>query len=213
MRKIIITLVIVILAAFSWGIYRYSKNRAAQPAATPTTFNPILTSPQEPATSVLTEPIADFKARIAKKPFGIYITPQNSPISPEKFTGFHTGVDVEYVDVVADVPIYAIADGTITLARTASGYGGVIMLESQINGTALSILYGHLRPSSLPQAGQKVKKGEQIGVLGTGSSSETDGERRHLHFAVLTDNRSDLRGYVENQTDLAGWLDPISLYQ
>ena len=36
--------------------------------------------------------------RITKKPFGIFITTQNSPVQPERFSGYHTGVDVEYKD-------------------------------------------------------------------------------------------------------------------
>src|SRR5579863_6635904 len=43
----------------------------------------------------LTEPISGGLSRVTKKPFGIYVTPQNSPVQPEKFTGFHTGIDFE----------------------------------------------------------------------------------------------------------------------
>src|SRR3989344_7022766 len=45
------------------------------------------------------EPIAEFSQRITKKPFGIYITPETSPVHPDKFDGFHTGVDIEYEDI------------------------------------------------------------------------------------------------------------------
>lgn len=157
-------------------------------------------------------PTGQFKERITKKPFGIYITPPDSPVQPERFTGYHTGVDVEYQDVTADVPVYAIADGTVTAARTVSGYGGVIVIEFSLEGKKHTALYGHIRPSSLPKIGQAVSKGEQIGVLGTGYSAETDGERRHLHFAVLSDNRLDYKGYVQEKLELSGWLDPLSLY-
>jgi len=44
-------------------------------------------------------PVNQFFARITKKPFGVYITPETSPVQPEKFTGYHTGVDVEFVDL------------------------------------------------------------------------------------------------------------------
>jgi hypothetical protein len=33
--------------------------------------------------------------RVAKKPFGIFITPQSSPVQPEHFRGYHTGADFE----------------------------------------------------------------------------------------------------------------------
>lgn len=164
-------------------------------------------------TQALSLPIADFKARVTKKPFGIYITPQNSPVRPERFTGYHTGADVEYEDIATDVPVYAINDGTISLARTASGYGGVIIIETNINNTKHSVLYGHIRPSSLSKIGTQVKKGEQIGVLGKGYTTETDKERKHLHFGVLSDNRIDLKGYVQKESELSNWINPMTLYK
>ena len=162
--------------------------------------------------SSLVEPVADFRARVTKKPFGIYITPQNSPVSPERFTGYHTGADAEYTDVSTDVPVYAVADGTVVLSRTASGYGGVFMIEITLNGAKHTALYGHIRPSSLPKVGQKVTKGEQLALLGTGYSSETDGERRHLHFAILADNSLTITGYVSSKSQLSGWLDPLNYF-
>lgn len=181
------------------------------PELTPT-LTPTLvpTATQNP--NSLADPIADFKPRVTKKPFGLYITPQNSPISPEKFTGYHTGADVEYQDVTSDVPVYSLADGKIVLSRNASGYGGVMIIEFTLGGIKHSALYGHIRPSSFVSVGTGVSKGEQIGLLGTGYSAETDGERRHLHFAMLSDNRIDLLGYVQNKSELSGWLDPLSLY-
>jgi murein DD-endopeptidase MepM/ murein hydrolase activator NlpD len=164
-------------------------------------------------TNTNAEPVADFKPRITKKPFGIYITPQNSPVQPEKFTGYHTAVDVEYQDISANVPVYALSEGKIVLARTASGYGGILMLEFELNGNKHTAIYGHLRPSSLPKVEDKVVKGQQIGLLGTGYSVETDGERRHLHFGILSDNRLDLKGYVKNKSELSGWIDPLTLYR
>src|SRR4030067_1140465 len=51
-----------------------------------------------PATNIKLDfqpPINRADERVTKKPFGIFITPQNSPIQPEKFSGFHTGADFE----------------------------------------------------------------------------------------------------------------------
>lgn len=174
------------------------------------TETPVATTP--PKVNALADPVADFKSRVTKKPFGIYITHQNSPIQPERFTGYHTGADAEYQDVTADVPVYAVTDGTVVLSETASGYGGVLMLEIEINGAKHNVLYGHIRPSSLPKIRTTVTKGEQIALLGTGYSSETDGERRHLHFAVLSDTRLDIKGYVSKKADLSGWIDPLSFF-
>jgi len=106
--------------------------------------------------SIFAEPVADFKKRVTKKPFGIYITPQNSPVRPECFSGYHTGADAEYEDVTADVPVFAIADCIVVLSETASGYGGVFMVEFDIDGAKHTALYGHIRPSSLPQKGDQI---------------------------------------------------------
>jgi len=162
--------------------------------------------------SNLTEPVADFRARVTKKPFGIYINPQNSTISPERFTGYHTGADAEYQDISADVPVFAVTDGTVVLSRTASGYGGVIMLEITLDSAKHTVLYGHIRPSSLPKVGQKVTKGDQIALLGTGYSTETDNERRHLHFAILADKSLNIKGYVSTKSQLSAWLDPLNYF-
>jgi len=210
---IAIVIFIITVTLFRWS---YFKNK---------TKTPILSSPSNQASNNTTTPtktnvnnlnslafpIAEFSTRITKKPFGIYITPENSPVSPERFSGYHTGVDVEYEDVTADVPVYAIADGTVVESRFVSGYGGTFIIEAEYDGIPHTFLYGHIRPSSLPSVGKIVKKGEQLAVLGTGKSYETDGERKHLHFAVTANNQIDLRGYVQNKTDLDLWLNPQDL--
>jgi len=174
-----------------------------------------LVSPQpaisNPPVSSLAFPIKDFKQRITKKPFGIHITKENSPVKPERFTGFHTGVDVEYEDVTVDVPVYAISDGEIVTSQFATGYGGAMVLKTEINSVALYIVYGHLRPSSMLKKNTNVTKGEQIAVLGTRFSRETDGERRHLHFGVSRYN--SILGYTQSTESLTtGWIDPLSFY-
>lgn len=203
MRKILLIIfAIVLLGAIYAGIKLYqSKPKDSSP--TPTIA---------PNASALAQPVADFKARVTKKPFGIYITPQDSPVQPERFSGFHTGADAEYGDVAADVPVFAIADGTITYSQWTSGYGGCFILKVDINGSPHSVLYGHIRPSTLPSVGQQFKKGKQIAVLGTAYSTETDGERRHLHLAILSNSRIDVKGYVSSESQLSLWLDPLSFY-
>jgi len=151
-------------------------------------------------------PIDDFFARITKKPFGIYITPKTSPVQPEKFTGYHTGTDVEYGDVEADVPVYAIADGKVVVSRTASGYGGVLVLDLRPTHDFYA-LYGHVAVSSLPKVGTIVHKGDVIGRLGHAYSTETDGERKHLHFGIIEHSQPSVAGYVANKSALSGWAD------
>lgn len=157
-------------------------------------------------------PIAEFKQRITKKFFGTFITPATSPVQPERFTGYHTGVDVEYTDTDGGVPVYAFADGTVVRAATVSGYGGVIVLQHTINDQKLLSLYGHLNVKSLTAVGTHVKAGDQIGVLGKGKTVETDFERTHLHFAIIKGTTVTYRGYATKKSDLSAWLDPLSFF-
>lgn len=154
-------------------------------------------------------PIDNFYDRISKKPFGIYITPQNSPVQPEKFTGYHTGVDVEYGDVEKDVEVRAIADGLILRSEWVSGYGGMVAIRHQIDGQNYIVIYGHLDPDSLLAKNTQVSAGEVLGILGETYSQETDQERKHLHLSIYTGSDINVRGYVSSQSDLSKWVDPI----
>lgn len=164
-----------------------------------------------PGSQPLAEPVARFRERVTKKPFGIYVSPRRSPVQSERFTGYHTGADAEYGDVSGDVPVYSIAPGRIIAARSASGYGGVVAIQHTIQDSPVIGIYGHLRPSSLPSVGAEVARGQSIGVLGAGFSQETNDERKHLHFALLNGIAVDLKGYVQNQNELSGWQDPLKI--
>jgi hypothetical protein len=156
-------------------------------------------------------PIDQASKRITKKSFGTYVTPRNSPVSPEKFTGFHTGVDFEIFEneINADVPIKAICSGKLLRKTSATGYGGYAVQACTINGQAVTVVYGHLRLASIgPAVNEEVKVGAVLGVLGTGYSSETDGERKHLHLSIHTGNTINIRGYVAGKEELSAWLNP-----
>lgn len=160
----------------------------------------------------LVEPIAEFKNRITKKPFGIYITPETSPVQPDKFTGYHTGVDIEYDDAASEVPVVAIADGKAVLSRFATGYGGVVVLSHKIEGKDTFVLYGHLDPKTMVPLNSLVKRGEVVGYLGEHKSAETDGARKHLHFAILKMDTLNIRGYVKTTYELGDWHDPLKFF-
>ncbi|MFH0829201.1 MAG: DUF2079 domain-containing protein [Candidatus Kerfeldbacteria bacterium] len=156
-------------------------------------------------------PIADFFSRITKKQFGQYITPQNSPIQPERFKGYHTGVDAEIVtgEEKTDVPVYSSADGTVVYVNYVSGYGGVVMIQCDVSGETVTALYGHVRLSAVTvKKGDAVTAGQKIAVLGTGYSKETDGERKHLHFGLLKGASLNVKGYVQSSSVLSAWYDP-----
>jgi hypothetical protein len=152
--------------------------------------------------------------RVTKKPFGIYITPKNSPVKPEKFRGYHTGTDFEIFpeELNADVAIVAICDGTISQKKYASGYGGVLVESCELDGQSVTIVYGHLKLASIgKKVGDEISKGEVTGILGRAYSAETSGERKHLHLGVHKGSTVNILGYAQNQGELSGWVDSCSL--
>ena len=204
------------LVGFTIAASVFLLQRKSQTIDLPISSRDLIVEPSPTVSSVTTSsfivPVEGFLGRINKKPFGIYITKDNSPVSPERFAGYHTGVDVEYGDVEIDVPVFAVVDGVVVTAKTASGYGGVMVVKGQIDGRALYFVYGHVRPSSLVAVGTTVTKGQQLAVLGTGYSQETDVERRHLHFGIAKTN--SILGYVDSQEKLnEGWIDPLELWR
>ncbi len=158
-------------------------------------------------------PIGGFPERITKKPFGIYITPKTSPVQPDRFRGYHTGVDIEYEGVAEEIPVKSIAKGIVVFSQTAGGYGGVMVIRHNIKGASLFALYGHLDPKSMLPTRTEVDKGQIIGILGEGKTEETDGARKHLHFAIIKKNSLDIRGYVQIKEELSGWYDPVEFYK
>lgn len=161
----------------------------------------------------LVEPVTGFRQNITKKPFGIFITPETSPVANDKFSGYHTGVDSEFTERTEEIPVRAIADGTVIAATWAKGYGGVVVIKHMVKDVPLFVLYGHLdKASFLTASGARVRAGDRIGVLGDDHSEETDGVRKHLHFAIYTGEKMDYRGYVQTEEELSGWLNPLDLY-
>ncbi len=156
-------------------------------------------------------PLSEISKRETKKTFGIYITPENSPIQPERFKGYHTGVDFEILpqELDKDVPVYAICSGELKLKQFSSGYGGVVVQICQLNERPITVVYGHLRLSSLiNNIGDNLDIGDNIGLLGDDKSSETDYERKHLHISIYNDSEINIRGYVDSEEELLNWIDP-----
>jgi murein DD-endopeptidase MepM/ murein hydrolase activator NlpD len=150
--------------------------------------------------------------RITKKPFGIYITPENSPIKPEKFAGFHTGVDFEILpgEENQDVSVSAVCAGKLLLKKSATGYGGVAVESCTLNNQDVTIIYGHLKLSSISlKTGEEISAGQTIGILGKAYSTETSGERKHLHLGIHKGSAINLLGYVQNKKLLDNWLNAI----
>ena len=150
--------------------------------------------------------------RITKKPFGIHIgDPQASPVQPERFRGYHTGADFEAFPDEADidVPVRTICTGELLMKRFASGYGGVAVQGCTLDEQSVTVVYGHLRLSSIgASVGDTLQAGDPLGVLGTGYSEETDNERKHLHLGIHRGTAVNILGYVASKRELDQWIDP-----
>jgi len=149
--------------------------------------------------------------RITKKDFGMYITPEDSPIDNERFRGYHTGVDWEvFADELGEaVPVKAMCSGELVYRNDVSGYGGVAVQACELKGEPVTVLYGHLDLASIDfRKSDSIESGEVIGELGKHESAETAGERKHLHLGIHKGPEVELAGYVDAQDKLTAWLDP-----
>lgn len=110
---------------------------------------------------------------------------------------------------MSDLPIFSMAAGTIVFSGRVNGYGGVVIIRHVLNNETVTALYGHLRISSIVvRVGDSVSAGSTIGVLGTGFTAETDGERKHLHLSLRNGTSISYRGYVQSERELSQWLNP-----
>lgn len=206
----------VILIVVAMGLFRFrtthdgttvSNADVSVEAVTP---DKVVPAP-EPGVPSVASPLEQAKERVTKKPFGIYIDKATSPVQPERFSGYHTGTDFETFpeEALTEVVIRAICSGEVVVKRAVSGYGGVFVTDCTIDGQVVTVIYGHLRLSSIvAKVGNHVMVGERIGLLGAGGTSETDGERKHLHLGIHLGPTIDILGYVSAKADLSGWLDP-----
>lgn len=91
----------------------------------------------------------------------------------------HEGMDFT---AKTGTPIYATGDGVVAKAdNTASGYGNHIVIR---HGFGYETLYAHLSKYKA-RAGQRVKRGDVIGYVGSTGRSEAP----HLHYEVLKDKK------------------------
>lgn len=91
-----------------------------------------------------------------------------------KVRKFHAGMDFS---ARSGTPIYASGDGVVVRAdNTASGYGNHVVIN---HGYGYETLYGHLSAYKVKR-GQRVKRGDVIGLVGSTGRSEAP----HLHYEV-----------------------------
>ena len=86
---------------------------------------------------------------------------------------FHSGQDIA---APRGTPVVAAGDGVVTTATTQNGYGQIVIIS---HGDGLTTRYGHLS-KIVAKAGQEVKRGEVIGLVG--STGRSTGP--HLHYEV-----------------------------
>ena len=93
---------------------------------------------------------------------------------------FHAGLDFA---APIGTPIYAAADGVVVEGReryNVSGFGSWIWLDCQ-EAVGKDFIYGHVKHSGiLVKAGDRVRAGQQIGVVG----NEGQSTGPHCHFEV-----------------------------
>ncbi|MBI5421569.1 M23 family metallopeptidase [Candidatus Peregrinibacteria bacterium] len=177
------------------------KSKPAQETQTPAASEPLISADW---------PLAGAEKRVTKKPFGLKVSPADSPVQPEKFSGYHTGVDYEtFADEKdTDVFVSAVCEGTILQKRKAQGYGGVVVQSCQFGDQPVTVVYGHLQLSSITLTiGESLKAGERFATLGRGFSTDTGGERKHLHLGIKKGAVANLLGYVQKESTLQGWMD------
>ncbi len=179
---------------------------------TPTNTNISSANTETKLKPTLELPLNDALKRVTKKTFGLKVSPGNSPVSPEKFSGYHTGVDFETTAAEAntEMPVYAVCSGKLLQKKTATGYGGIAVQSCKLNGQDVTVIYGHLKLSSISaKTGDTLTAGKKIGILGKGYSSETSGERKHLHLGIHKGGAVNIKGYVQTSAELTSWFNAL----
>jgi murein DD-endopeptidase MepM/ murein hydrolase activator NlpD len=94
-----------------------------------------------------------------------------------KVRKLHTGLDYS---APRGTPIYATGDGTVITVRTNfGGYGKEVEID---HGYGFVTKYAHMDSFNVKK-GQKVKRGECIGYVGTTGSSTAP----HCHYEIIKD--------------------------
>ncbi|WP_420320126.1 aminotransferase class III-fold pyridoxal phosphate-dependent enzyme [Flagellimonas sp.] len=131
----------------------------------------------------------------------------------------HLGVDFW---LPKNTPVHAMFEGEVVTAANDAGdkeYGGLVILKHSFGEFEFYTLYGHLSPESATKNknGDKIKKGECIGVLG--DFPENGNWVPHLHFQImlsLLGYKDDFPG-VAYPNQLAVWKalcpDPNQLFK
>jgi len=222
-KFIILAAIFVLVSEVVLVIYHYQLSTNIKPKTNPpqktttTQVSPSYSNPSSTSQGTATAakyyyPISSYDSRLTFRYYGLYVTPeQQAEPCGAAFTGYHDGDDLETTAAEQGiaVPVYAIADGVVKELNYVQGYGGLLVLGTMMNSQNYTIYYGHIDLASATVAnGEAVTAGEKLADLGAACSTQTDGERKHLHFAIHKGTTIDVRGYVPDVTTLANWVDP-----
>ena len=95
-------------------------------------------------------------------------------------------------------PIYAIADGVVSAARTMNSYGNCVQVShgTADDGHRYDSLYAHMSSIAVAQ-GAAVQKGDLLGYVGNTGNVYGAGGGYHLHLELRVDgSRVDPLGFV-----------------
>ncbi len=111
---------------------------------------------------------------------------RRNPFGGSRFE-MHNGIDFRGP---TGTPIYATADGIVVKAERSGGYGKHVVID---HGYSYETVYAHLSAIDV-QAGDRVKRGDLIGALG--STGRSTGP--HLHYEVhLNGKPVNPRSYLD----------------
>lgn len=104
----------------------------------------------------------------------------------------HTGVDWA---ALGGTPIYAVADGVVTIAANHYSYGNYVQVYhgADSSGKTFATLYAHMKSWPSVSVGQTVKQGQLLGYVGNTGNSYGN----HLHLEMrVNGNRINPETYI-----------------
>ncbi len=136
------------------------------------------------------------------------VTSGNNGITQAYKKGVHNGVDIGWHSKESDNVIIAHSDGVVEKVvkdcnknyATGTSFGNYVFIK---HNAKYKTRYAHLKYGTVKvNVGDKVKKGQEIGVMGnTGHSLG-----RHLHFEVWENGvRIDPTHYIKNDLPITKW--------
>ncbi len=100
----------------------------------------------------------------------IQVTSEMGP----RWGSFHNGIDL----VSDNLDLFAVDGGEVVMSQYDASYGNVVFIKHGDKYAG----YAHMRDKPLVKVGDKVEKGQKIGIMGTTGNSTGV----HLHFNVST---------------------------